>query len=231
MTAQQLAAHRTIIGCVWRGHAHTRHCVQLFHVHRQFLGRHAVRFALPVTVAALVNGHQRIMINGTVGCRGARRQFGRGDSRAKFAGVRACFLQLHLHLIATVRTQGHRQPVRLITKVAVRVFHPEEDAVAGLDLIGRPSLTQAAILIGLFLLFALQLLRQRLLFLIHNFTTGHREFSIRGNANFHVAQWHITKLLLKLGRIIAFNHVPARHLQHTIILFYRAQRGCHLATE
>ena len=87
MAPQQPPAHGGVLGYVGSVHAHAAHGVQLFHIHRQQLGRETVRLALPKRFAAVVDGHQGIVADCTIRRRRARGQFGGGDGRAKLACV------------------------------------------------------------------------------------------------------------------------------------------------
>ena len=79
--------------------------MQLFHVYCQRLGREPVRLALPIGFPTVINGHQGIVINGTVRSRGTGGQFRGGNGRTEFACVRAGLLELHLHLIAAIGSE------------------------------------------------------------------------------------------------------------------------------
>ena len=103
MAAQQPSAHRGVLGYVGSVYARAAHGVQLFHVHRQQLGSEAIRLTLPKRFAAVVDGHQGIVADGTIRRRCARGQFGGGDGRAKLACVWTGLHQIHLYLIAAVR--------------------------------------------------------------------------------------------------------------------------------
>ena len=86
------------------------------------------------------------------------RQFAGLSDSLEDAGVRAGFLDRHLHLIAAVGGQLDHDRVRFVSQVAIRIGDFEEDLITGLHLILRTDLSPATAFVVLLLFLASQLL-------------------------------------------------------------------------